>query len=124
MLADAERFALSIAGSVMCGRFPEVQGDDLVFTWDADGPEEGGKQPFIVRQGETVISRGVVLRGVVKRYIDIAGLLACRYGKRARDLAPTDAMLAFLVGNSAEDAAVVKAARDRLRAGWTVSESK
>lgn len=116
-LREAERRAVS--GAAMA-RFPEILGDDLVFTWDEGGPEQAGMKPFEIRLGSRVLWREVLAYECATRFVDMAAVLARRYGRRARDLSPTRASMLFLLGDSALSGRLIDAARARLRAGWEV----
>jgi hypothetical protein len=117
-IREAEKRAPAFVG---LSRLPELAGDDLVFTWDEGGPEQGGMKPFEIRHGHQVLWREVLGYECAARFVDMAAVLARRYGRRARDLAPTSASMVFLLGDSAISARLVEAARARLRAGWEIS---
>jgi hypothetical protein len=121
LFTDAERFARSAGGGAICKKFPDLEGEGLVFTWDADGPDDGDKQPFVIRHGEHALWRGVVLRGHARRFLEVAALLASRYGARAKDLVPSESPRLFLAGEGAEGPALIEAARARLREGWSIA---
>lgn len=108
-----------MSGAAMA-RFPEILGDTLVFTWDEGGPEQAGMKPFEIRLGGRVLWREVLAYECATRFVDMAAILARRYGKRARDLAPTPASMLFLLGDSTWTSRLIDAARGRLRAGWEI----
>jgi hypothetical protein len=118
-LSEAERAAKE-RGAWASGGLPELEGSELVFAWDADGPEERGMQPVAIRRGEQVIWRGSIAYEGAQRFVEMAAILAHRYGARAKDLVPAGATLMFLLGDASFNDRLIEAARGRLRAGWVI----
>jgi hypothetical protein len=78
---------------------PEVDGEDLEFTWDL--AEIDGETYQIIRVGDAEVWRELGFFDNISRFEDVRELLTRKYGKRFKSLKPTDGSLEWLCGDSA-----------------------
>ncbi len=92
-------------------QLPEIEGDELMFTWDHYGEDS------IVSWRDRLIWRERTGWEVYERFEEIAVILQRRYGPRLRDLVPTPGSTWALFGDSSRGSGHVAAARAQLASG-------
>lgn len=82
-------------------RLPELEGDDLVITWDFEGHEGDEAQDSwtILSHGDQEIWREVAFYEGIDRFEEILWMLREIYGPRMAELRPTEASLTYLLGD-------------------------
>jgi hypothetical protein len=97
-------------------QLPELGGDDLVFEWDIqDKKTDSGEVKTVIRfEGKTVWKEPAFYEGY-RRYGEVAEILKAKYGRRLRDLVPTDESKLYLYGDSSYAPESVAQCRQELR---------
>lgn len=90
-------------------QLPDLDGNEMVFEWDQDGPDS------IVRYGDVVVWHERTGWEVYDRFEDIAAILNYRYGSQLRDLVPTSRSYYALLGDSSAATFRVEHARAALQ---------
>ncbi len=80
------------------GQLPDLNGSELVLTWDLEHQEDG-QHLTNIRHGETIIWREPARWEGYERFEEILVILKKKYGKHLRDLVPTKTSALYLHGD-------------------------
>jgi len=78
-------------------QLPNIEGDDLVFTWDIEDYQRGGDT--LIKHGHTIIWREPAYYEGYERFAEVANILKQKYGDRLQDLVPTRKSYIYLYGD-------------------------
>ena len=93
-------------------QLPDIEGDDLVFTWDIEDGARGGDT--LIKYGGEIIWREPAFYEGYERFAEVARLLRRKYGARLQDLVPTRKSQLYLYGDRLSAPEEVKKVRRSL----------
>ncbi len=94
-------------------QLPEIKGDVLIFVWDQQR-DERGRDDTVITYGKQIIWREPAFYEGYGRFAQVARILKKRYGKRLRDLVPTERSMNYLWGDYLSAPSKTNSFRDRL----------
>jgi hypothetical protein len=78
-------------------QLPDVEGDDLIFTWDIEDCQKGGDT--LIKYGSEIIWREPAFYEGYQRFEEVANIIKQKYGNRLQDLVPTRKSYIYLFGD-------------------------
>jgi hypothetical protein len=87
-------------------QLPDLHGEDIE-------SRDGGDR--IIRFGDLVVWREPAFYEGYERFVEVAGILAQKYGSRLQDLVPSRASELYLYGDRSASLGVIKNCREQLR---------
>ena len=107
-LSDVERKQVELIESLQAkfadgklseaSQLPEIESPSFILHWDF--VHAGFDSETLIKHGDTIIFREVVIFEGYERFIEVAEILRARYGTALHDLVPTDRSLTYLYGPS------------------------
>lgn len=94
-------------------QLPDIEGDNLVFTWDIEDLQMGGDT--LLGYGGEIIWREPAIYEGYGRFLEVAWILKEKYGDRMQDLVPTEKSLLYLWGDRLTAPDIIEERRSKLR---------